>query len=237
MGQTIYTAKKSIELHGAYKCSKCNKINYFDHIITENASKLKYGSWQTEKTDKFMISVVSKQIETALSLRIRKIKQEAENKKYNSAKFKGRCEHCGNYEPWQRINYDLPDKIILGIFLPYSIIISLILLFCQEFVAFLTLASIACIISFSYYIIKKTNIKRREKEILTLNEDSLPILFWEDEMLFDYMDKNDPETLKIYLEKKTKTKEENSDFCVICGAMLKENQEICHVCGQQIKKD
>ena len=36
---------------------------------------------------------------------------------------------------------------------------------------------------------------------------------------------------KAFLEKKVD--EENSDFCIVCGAMLKENQETCHVCGQQ----
>ena len=56
-------------------------------------------------------------------------------------------------------------------------------------------------------------------------------MFWEDRMLFNYMEKNDPEALKAFLEKKVE--EENSDFCIVCGAMLKENQETCHVCGQQ----
>lgn len=231
MGRTIYTAKKAIELHGAYKCSKCNKINYFEHTIDEKITESKYGSWHTKKTNEKMLSDVSEQAETAMSLRIMQIIQESKEKKYLSADFKGRCQYCGNYEPWQRMHYRFFDKIIFEIILPYSIIFSLILLFCQEFTAFLILTIIECVIGFSYSIIKKTNIKKREKEISILNEESLPSLFWEDKMLFNYMEKNDPEALKAFLEKKVE--EENSDFCIVCGAMLKENQETCHVCGQQ----
>ena len=234
MGWTIYTAKKSIELRGAYKCSKCNKINYFEHVISEKVVEQKNGAWHSKNYREENLGNVSDQVESAMSARIMNIMQEAAERKYLSADFKGRCQYCGNYEPWQRIHYRFSDEIIFKIIF-YVIIISLILLIFKEFIAFIIISILGSLLGFSYHMIKKTNIKKREKEIAMLNPESLPHLFWNDEMLYDYMKKNDPETLKIFLEQKA-VENGDGELCEVCGAMLRQNQKICHVCGQKIER-
>lgn len=231
--KTTYSSERSINTHGAYKCSKCGKIVYFEHDFNIVSSKTSYGILSDSKeTEEIYKEYVSHDTQKKLVGKINFIKNAIKEKNFRILKFKGFCNHCGNYEPWQKLDYSNSDRILFKIILPVSLLVIFLLILLKMWPIALVLLSAIILTFLSYEIIKIRKTKQYGKEIQALDDMSLPTLFWNEDQKYAYMKKNDPETLETFISQKTT--EDDFLFCSVCGASIDKIQSTCHVCGNKI---
>ncbi len=235
MGRTIYKAKNSISVNGAYRCSKCKKITYFQHVIKETSVNSIYGIWHSRKTNQANLDSVKSSASLALRLRVQNITKESNSNIFRSAEYNCRCEHCGHREPWAKMRFGLFELIASEIVLRFSCVSVAILLFAKEWLWSLICSITVIALYLLYKLLKKCIVTKLEKQIALLDKESLPTLFWNDKSEYEYKFKNDREKVMTLKEELDLWKK--SDLCIECGAMIKENQKICHVCGRQIKNN